>query len=104
MPPILPDALQEPPIDEIDNLEDIFPNNFNKKYNVNVYKNTYRQIMGEEGEHCDYYTLSDLTNEQKIEFLFPPITFTKTDDVMKGSPVIILPSVINTENKEHINP
>lgn len=78
-------------------------NNFNEKYNVNVYKNVYRQIKGKEGEHCDYYTLSDLTNEQKIEFLFPPKTYTKTDDVMQGFFVIILPSVINTENMKHQN-
>lgn len=78
-------------------------NNFNKKYNVNVYKNAYRQIKGKEGEHCDYYTLSDLTNEQKIEFIFPPQNFTKTDDVAQGFFVIILPSVINAESLKHRN-
>lgn len=82
---------------------DVMRNKFNEKYNVNVYKNTYRQTLGEEGEHCTYYTLSDLTNEQKIEFIFPPRPFTKTDDVIQGSYVIILPSVINTENMKHIN-
>lgn len=77
--------------------------NFNRKYDVNIYKNVYRQIKGKEGEHCDYYTLSNLTNEQKIEFLFPPKTYTETDDVTQGFFVIILPSVINTENMKHIN-
>lgn len=79
-------------------------NNFNEKYNVNVYKNFYRQIMGKEGEHCDYYTLSDLNNVQKIEFLFPPKSYTETDDVAQGFFVIILPSVINTENMKNLHP
>ncbi|WP_304067321.1 hypothetical protein [Pedobacter glucosidilyticus] len=78
-------------------------NNFNEKHNVNVYKNVYTQIKGKEGEHCDYYTLSDLTNEQKIQFIFPPKIHTKTDDVTQGFFVIILPSIINTENMKHIN-
>lgn len=79
-------------------------NNFNEKYNVNVYKNFYRQIMGKEGEHCDYYTLSDLTSEQKIEFLFPPRSYTETDDVAQGFFIITLPSVINTENMKNLHP
>lgn len=78
-------------------------NNFNQKYNVNVYKNVYRKIRGKEGERCDYYTLSDLTNQQKIEFIFPPINFKETDDVEQGFFVIILLSVINTENLKHRN-
>lgn len=78
-------------------------NNFNEKHNVNVYKNTYIQTLGKEGEHCTYYTLSDLTTEQKIEFFFPPQTYTETDDVVQGFFVIILPSIINTENMKHIN-
>lgn len=83
---------------------DVIRNNFNEKYNVNVYKNFYRQIMGKEGEHCDYYTLSDLNNVQKIEFLFPPKYYTETDDVAQGFFVIILPSVINTENMKNLHP
>lgn len=79
-------------------------NDFNEKENVNIYKNVYRQVLGRESEHCDYYTLSDLTNEQKIQFLFPPKTYKETDDVTLGFYVIILPSVINTENMESINP
>ena len=79
-------------------------NNFNNIHKVNVYKNAYRQNRGKEGEHCDYYTLSDLTSKQKIEFLFPPISYTETEDVAQGFFVIILPSVINTENMESINP
>ena len=79
-------------------------NNFNEKYNVNVYKNFYRQIMGKEGEHCDYYTLSDLTSVQKIEFLFPPKSYTETGDVTQGFFVIILPSIINTENMKNLHP
>lgn len=79
-------------------------NNFNIEHKVNVYKNAYREIKGKEGEHCDYYTLSDLTSKQKIEFLFPPISYTETEDVAQGFFVIILPSVINTENMESINP
>lgn len=83
---------------------DKIKNDFNEKENVNIYKNVYRQVLGRESEHCDYYTLSDLTNEQKIQFLFPPKTYKETDDVTLGFYVIILPSVINTENMESINP
>ena len=79
-------------------------NNFNERYNVNAYKNTYRKIKGKEGEHCDYYTLSDLNNVQKIEFIFPPKSYTETDDVAQGFFVIILPSVINTENMKNLHP
>ncbi|WLD23264.1 hypothetical protein NU10_11175 [Flavobacterium dauae] len=79
-------------------------NNFNERYKVNAYKNTYRQTRGKEGEHCDYYTLSDLNNVQKIEFLFPPKSYTETDDVTQGFFVIILPSVINTENMKNLHP
>lgn len=78
-------------------------NNFNNIQKVNVYKNAYRQNRGKEGEHCDYYTLSDLTNEQKIKFLFPTESYTETDDVTQGFFVIISPSIINIENMEHIN-
>ena len=78
-------------------------NNFNKKHNVSVYQNVYRLDLGRESERCDYYTLSDLTNEQKIEFIFPPKNYTETDDVAQGFSVIILPSVINTKNMKHIN-
>src|SRR5690554_8096403 len=74
-------------------------NNFNERHNVNAYKNTYRQIKGKEGEHCDYYTLSDLNNVQKIEFIFqrtPSESF--TDKVIDMQNIIILPSIINVEN------
>lgn len=79
-------------------------NNFNEKYNVNVYKSVYEQTLGKEGEHCDYYTLSNLSNEQKIEFIFPSKTYTETDDVVQGFYVIILPSTIDTTNLFHKNP
>ena len=81
-------------------------NNFNEKYNVNVYKSVYEQTLGKEGEHCDYYTLSDLSNEQKIEFIFPSKTYTETDDVVQGFYVIILPSTIEKTNLTliHKNP
>lgn len=79
-------------------------NNFNIAHKVNAYKNAYREIKGKEGEHCDYYTLSDLTSEQKIEFLFPPRSYTETDDVTQGFFVIILPSFINTENMKNLHP
>ncbi len=91
---------------ELQRERNVIKNNFNKKHHVNVYKNTYRQIMSEEGEYCeycDYYTLSDLTNKQKIEFLFPSKPYTETDDISQGYCVIILPSVINTEKMGHIN-
>jgi len=79
-------------------------NNFNIEHKVNTYKNAYRQINGREGEHCTYYTLSDLSNEQKIEFLFPQKSYTETDDITQGFFAIILPSVINAENMKNINP
>lgn len=80
-------------------------NNFNERHNVNAYKNTYRQIKGKEGEHCDYYTLSDLNNVQKIEFIFqrtPSESF--TDKVIDMQNIIILPSIINVENMKKLNP
>ena len=83
---------------------DKIKNDFNEKENVNIYKNVYRQVLGRESEHCDYYTLSDLTNEQKIQFLFPPKTYKETDDVTQGFFVIILPSTIDTTNLFHKNP
>lgn len=79
-------------------------NNFNEKHSVNVYKNVYRQVLGRENEHCDYYTLTDLTNEQKIEFIFPPKIYTETDDVVQGFYIIIVPDTIDTTKLLHKNP
>ena len=78
--------------------------NFNERYNVNVYKSVYKLILGKEGEHCDYYSLSDLSNEQKIEFIFPSKTYTETDDVVQGFYVIIVPDTIDTTKLLHKNP
>ncbi|MES2574260.1 MAG: hypothetical protein V4572_04915 [Bacteroidota bacterium] len=80
---------------------DLQKNNFNNKYKVNIYKSVYRGVLGKEGEHCDYFTLNDLSNEQKIDFmLLPPASSLinlKNKDIVKF-PFIILPSVINTIN------
>lgn len=80
-------------------------NNFNKKYNVSVYQNVYRQILGRESEHCDYYTLSDLTNEQKIAYFRTPkpIPNSHLKD-FDFSPIIILPKIIDKTNLIHKNP
>lgn len=79
-------------------------NDFNKKYNVNVHKNVYRQVLGRESEHCDYYTLSDLTNEQKITYFRTPkpIPNSHLKD-FDFSPIIILPNIIDTTNLIHKN-
>src|SRR5690554_5636518 len=84
---------------------DKIKDNFNKKENVNIYKNVYRQVLGRESEHCDYYTLSDLTNEQKIAFFRTPkqIPNSHLKD-FDFSPIIILPNIIDTTNLIHKNP
>lgn len=49
-----------------------FQNNikiFEEKNKVVITKEVYSKIYGKEGEHCLYYPLSDLTNEQKVAFL-----------------------------------
>lgn len=80
-------------------------NNFNKRHKVNVYNNAYRHRKGKEGEHCTYYTLSDLTSEQKIEFIFQRTPFKSFNDKdVDIASIIVLPSIINIENMEHLNP
>lgn len=41
---------------------------FEERYQVDVYRGMLSVASGKEGEHCDYYKLATLTNEQKIEF------------------------------------
>lgn len=66
-------------------------NNFNKKYSVNVNKDIYEIGRGKEGEHCNYYLLADLTNEQRIEFyqIFKEVDFTSSQ--------IYVPIILNKE-------
>ena len=89
---------------EFRRMRDKMKKDFYENHNANVYKDFYRQVLGRESEHCDYFTLSDLTNEQKIKFLFPPKIYAETDDVQQDFFVIISPSIINTENMKHQNP
>lgn len=42
---------------------------FNEENQVNIYINAYKILKGKEGEHCEFYTLSDLSNDQKIKLL-----------------------------------
>lgn len=79
---------------------------FNEKYNVDVYKNAYRLLLGFEGEHCNLYSLSDLTNEQKIEFihLSQSHRLIRSQNTDTGSfPIIISPTIINTNKLKPIN-
>ncbi len=41
---------------------------FEEKNNLNVTHNVLTISLGEEGERCIYYPLSDLTNDQKLQF------------------------------------
>ncbi|QJB42407.1 hypothetical protein HF324_32985 [Chitinophaga oryzae] len=41
---------------------------FEQQHKVSV-KGTYRQQQGKEGEHTDYYTLPDLTPNQRLDFI-----------------------------------
>lgn len=83
---------------------DKMKNNFNEKYNVNIDKNIYEKVLEKDGAHCIYYTLTDLTNEQKIAFFrtqkLLPNSQVKDTDL---SPIIILPNIINTNNLTHKN-
>lgn len=80
-------------------------NNFNNEHKVNAYKNAYRKIKGKEGEHCSYYTLSDLNNEQKIKFVFLRTSSESfTDKDIDKQNIIILPSIINVENMKNLHP
>jgi len=95
----------EDPSWKFENERNEMRNNFNIENKVNAYKNAYRETKGKKGEHCTYYTLSDLNNEQKIKFVFlrtSSASFnTKDLDIVS---IIIFPAIINIENMENLNP
>ena len=77
---------------------------FNQIYGVDVFKDVYRKILGEKGEYCDYYTLNDLTNEQKIVFMRSPKSSVNLHlKDFNFSNKIILPKVIDITNMDKIN-
>lgn len=78
---------------------------FEKQNNVKITKDFYVFIAGEEGEHCGYYTLSNLSNAQKIAFL------RSSKELHEGQlqetskfPVLIAPAITETGNLMHKNP
>ena len=70
--------------------------NFNQENQVNIHHNSYKKINGKEGEHCMYYTLSDLSEQQRFNFIKQFIFSNKTI-----SPHIILPNIIDTHHMKH---
>lgn len=52
---------------DLKNKMDMFIKNYEKRIGKSLGK-TYKKITGKEGEHILYYTLSNLNNEQKLNF------------------------------------